>query len=254
MIQVDTVTIHPRSIDYPLWREQLEWYSPYFEKNIVCFSGGTVWDFSSFVREVMNPVKTIFVESRNPTGEEDWRNVAVNQALEQSLSEWVLFLEPDFFWRDQVFLNTVFELTKIYNVLSFWEANRLHPAFLLVKRELIEKTRKDFGTIPDKLDHFGKFSQDLKNLTEIGELDKLGFTMGKDWYHMQGLTHNYNLCRDGNLKSVFKRDEFATYNSFCLKAHTKLNPLFKEFMEAVNTMLLPWQEIDWLKNFWRYYD
>jgi hypothetical protein len=252
---IDVITIHPRSIDYPLWRKQLEYFNAYFKKIIVTFTGKNFYgDYSSFVREAIELHNIYFVEGRDTNGEEDWRNVAVNQALEVSNSDWILFLEQDFFWKNNSFWEKILEAQKVYSVISFWEANRLHPAFLLVKRELLDKTRKDFGIIPDKLDHFGKFSQDIVaqiGNEGIGELEKLGLEFKKDWYHLQGLTHNYNLCRDGNLATIFKRDEFLTYN-YKAKRYYKQNFQFFSFMNEIENMLGEYQPIDWLLKFWEY--
>jgi|SRR5581483_10105246 len=214
MIQIDTLTLDPQSIDFPIFKKQLSTYAKYFNKNIIIPTGGM-------------------------GGE--WRNIATNIGLNQSVSEWILFLEQDFFWK-QRFMDTVLQAMKAYDVIGFWEANRLHPAFLLIKREWIAKTTKDFDPVPDKLDHFGSFSWELVNMgIKIGELEKLGLEMKIDWYHMQGLTHNYNLCRDNNHSSVFKKDEFLTYHKYA----RGLNPNLPD----VESQLGSYDECKWLREF-----
>ena len=256
-MNINTITIHPRSMDYPIWRAQLQWFSPYFDKNIVVFSGAVDdYDYSSFVREGMGTIqnKMTFIEGEAPRGDQDWRDVAVNQALKESNSEWVLFLEQDFFWKSRNFLQTVLEATQDYDAIGFWEANRLHPAFLLVKRDFIEKTQKDFSVHHDiQLDHFGIFARDLVAAgARIGELEKLGLKMGESWYHLQGLTHNYSLCKSGDLTRIFKKDEFLTYNKKARNINERQSDKFIELSIASENMLGRYEPQEWLNDFWEF--
>ena len=206
----DIIAVDPKTIDYPIFTKQVEKYREYFNKVIIISTA----------------------ELRGG----DWRDVATNKGLFESTSDWVLFLEQDFFFT-KFFLLAVRAEVKNYDAIGFWEANRLHPAFLLVKREWIEKTSKDFDPIyEEKLDHFGRFSKELvQEGAKIGELEKdLGLKLREDFYHMQGLTHNHNLYRDKNFAPIFKRHEFQTY---CKYAGIDVNEL-GEF-----------EEVEWLKKF-----
>lgn len=232
-MNVDIITIHPRSLDYPIYRSLLGRYEPYYNKAIIAFTGERNPDYSDFVRESVNQKKVLCINARMHQGDEDWRNVAIHDALGATSSDWVWFLEQDFFFKPH-FIERLFRATNQYNAIGFWEANRLHPACLLVKRDILNKTRKDFSVLPNQLDHFGMFSQDIVaelGMDGIGELDKLGLKMGTDWYHMQGLTHNYNLLRAGDTGRIFKRDEFQTYNARAMFEKTHVDFL-KEMLHA----------------------
>jgi hypothetical protein len=231
-MNVDILTIHPRSLDYPIHRAFLRKYEPYYNKAIIAFTGSGSPDYSDFVRNSVNPKKVLCINARPHQGSEDWRNVAVHDALAGSSSDWIWFLEQDFFFKPH-FIDKLFRATNEFDAIGFWEANRLHPACLLVRRELINNSRKDFGIIPNELDHFGKFSQDIVaqlGKTRIGELEKLGLTMEQDWYHMQGLTHNFNLLRINDTGRIFKRDEFLTYAGLSLMNH---EPVSKDYEKEV---------------------
>lgn len=245
---IDIITIHPRSMDYPIWRAQMAKYRGYYNKLIVAFEGAGE-DYSPFVRQNLDAE---FVDTF--IGEGEWRDVAVNRALDKSTADWVWFLEQDFFWKDKEFVETLLEATKYYDAIGFWEANRLHPGCFLIDRKLVNSTLKDFSPDPDRLDHFGKFSEAVVGLeAKIGELDQLGFIGGKDWYHMQGLTHNYNLCRSGELSNVFKKDEFSTYNHIAPTVKVAQSPDFTNLSRTVNEQLKPYSKVSWLERFWKQY-
>lgn len=241
---IDIITIHPRALDYPIWRKQLHDYRSCYNKAIVAFEG--IGEFEPFVTE---QVDAEFVDTF--IGEGEWRDIAVNRALDKSSSEWVWFLEQDFFWKSKKFINTLLSGTKTHDAIGFWEAQRLHPACLLIKRDLINRTPRDFSPQPDVLDHFGKFSQSVVSLgAKIAELRDLGLEPMRDWYHMQGLTHNYNLCRSNDLDKVFKKDEFLTYNAISPKIKIPQSPLFHTLSNIVSASLVEYSQVSWLKKFW----
>lgn len=239
-MNVDILTVHPRNHDYPVWRSMLERFAPYYNRAIVAFTGTGSPDFSSFIQDAVIKNKTIFVNSRHPAGDEDWRNVAVHAALGQSSAEWVWFLEQDFFFKSKSFIEKLFQATYSYDAIGFWEANRLHPACLLIKRSLIDKTNKYFGTIAGKLDHFGSFSQDIVaqlGKDSIGELHNLDLLSQRDWFHMQGLTHNFNLCRMNDTDKIYKRDEFLTYVRYAPKIAISQSADFISECQTIQALL-----------------
>lgn len=240
---IDIITIHPRGLDYPVWRRQLRDYREYYNNVIVAFEGAGT--FEDFVRE---SVDGVFVDTF--IGEGEWRDVAVNKALDKNNTEWVWFLEQDFFWKDKHFVETLLESTKTSDAIGFWEANRLHPSCLLVKKDFINATPRDFSPQPDVLDHFGKFSQSLSNIKAcIKTLSELHLEPKKDWYHMQGLTHNYNLVRSGEVEKIFKRDEFLTYNYLAPRASVIQTEEYIALAELTKLRLGRHERIDWLAEF-----
>lgn len=191
----------------------------------------------------MNLKKTEFYNVRPHAGDEDWRNVAVNEGLGISSSEWVWFIEQDFFIEDYYVIDDLFTATNTYDCIGFWEAERLHPACLLVKRDLIMKTRRDFGAY--EKDHFGRFSEDIvAQLGEnyIGTFEKLSLVNEFNYYHMQGLTHNYNLIRQNDLGKVYKRDEFLTYNQLSTTLDVVVSDDYLEEVGNVESKLGEYKE------------
>lgn len=239
-MNVDIITIWPRNHDYPPFRKLLKNLEPFYNRAIIGLNGeGAPYDYGNFLANVMNPKKTIFVNSRMHEGSEDWRNVAIHACLGNSTSEWIWFLEPDFFIEGDGFVRTIFEAGNHFDAVGFWEANRLHPACLLIKRSLLDKTRKDFSVVPGKLDHFGQFSQDVVKelgMDGIGELEKIGLNNGEHWYHMQGVTHNINLCRANDRGKIYKENEFATY---CIESQFCGVPISRDYEEEMQKITAP---------------
>ncbi|MCL4483407.1 MAG: hypothetical protein M1445_12505 [Bacteroidetes bacterium] len=253
---MDIIVIWPRSHDYPLFRSFLEFYNDVYNKVIFSFTGENSFNVEQFLIGTLPRnrymLKCEFVDGKTNDGNIDWRNYAVNKALEKVESEWVLFLEPDFFIKDRSFFDTLLAYMKYKYPMGFFESNRLHPACLLVTRDLINKTRRDFSVDHNRqLDHFGLFTEDLKKVTDIATFDDMKLLHGKDWYHMQGVTHNYNLVRDGNLSPIFKRDEFFTYNDFSLKANVAQMMPFMSLMKKVEKDLFGCKMIEKLYPFFR---
>ena len=153
---IDVIVAWPKPCDYPLWRQFIRDERERFGRVYVVFTEHAGPDLSPFVRSVFPDVT--FIEAR---GEGDWRDVAVNAALDRSTAEWVWFTEQDLIagpWPD---------LTA--DAYGFPEGNgRWHPASLFVRRSIIDRTRRYFGTPP--VDHFWMFSQELDALTTVQPL------------------------------------------------------------------------------------
>jgi hypothetical protein len=214
-MNIDLITIWPRDHDYPPFRKNLQRLEPYYNRAIIVLNGQHGQpDYGTWLANNTNPKKTIIRTSRQHHGNEDWRNVAIQEGLEVSKAEWVWFIEQDFFFTDS-FVQKLLAATNTYNVIGFWESNRLHPACLLIRRAIIDATKKDFSVIPGKLDHFGAFSEEVVAIEgeAVGTFEKVGIAP-TEWYHMQGLTHNYNLCRRSDLSGIYLREEFLTYNYY----------------------------------------
>lgn len=161
-------------------------------------------DYSNFVRE---NVDAKFIDAVITQGG-DWRNDAVNQLLDKvPPCDHVLFLEQDFLIRDNSFFDKLFE--EDHNFIYYVENDRKHPAFMAVKRSLIEQTRKNFSASPP-FDHFGLFTEDLKPLAEGKNIEEFGVKFKEDYYHMAGLTQNYKCFKYGD--PFFRPNTFFYFN------------------------------------------
>lgn len=225
---IDAIICWPKSTDYPLFRDFIEAHRHYFDKVIIVFTETNQGhDYKPFVREALADADITFLDSRPIEPEEDWRNVAVNQALDVSESTWVWFLEQDFMVTNHQFWNLIV-LHMLDSDAIGWKdgATRLHPACLLVKRQFINMTHRDFGIVPGKLDHFARFFTSLR--LAGAKIQKLDYPSDL-FYHMNGLSHNMALLERGE-EITYKPEEFYQYLALCL-AQPKLHDKFREIAE-----------------------
>jgi hypothetical protein len=221
---MDVIISWPDSVDYPNWRSFIKKNRQRFNNVFVAFTvtnSGT--DYTNFISSSMSDdnITFLYPPHNSPLTSshfEDWRNRSVNQALDLSKSEWVWFTEQDFIIKDddEFWLN-IYSLMKEFDAIGYREGqgsgldmSRYHPACLFVKRQIIDKTNRYFGIVPDVSDHFAVFSQqiNLQNC-KVSLLDKNNFT------HMNGLSHNFNLMQRGE-KIVYYPLDFQLYLKDCL--------------------------------------
>ena len=202
MSKVDIIVCHPYEIRYPVWEKMIRANMDYYNKLFVVFTKGnfTGKDYSGEVGLALLSPQVVFLDMP-AVGEgfpnSDWRHTAVRYALAQSEADYILFLEQDLLIPS---LKVVQDFKG--DVLGIKEGDRIHPAFLLVKRELINKTDRDFAAYPDKeMDHFDKFIAQLP-IPEI--LPK------SEYYHMAGFTHNEALVAQGK-EPNYRPDEYKLF-------------------------------------------
>jgi hypothetical protein len=208
----DAILCWPNDVDYPLWREFLLRERARLGRVLIVFTEHhDGYDYRDFIRA---NVDAECFDSPYPNGR-DWRDVAVNFALDKSDSEWVWFTEQDFRITDPERYWAIVDTAR--SVAGFVDSTaRLHPASLYVRRVIVEETSRYFGPVP--IDHFYRFSQELPSVYRWLE----GFT------HMQGLSHNHFLTENGIDEGVFKRDEFRAYLAEALRADVPLEPHWVE--------------------------
>lgn len=217
MIKPDVCLVWPKHVDYPLFRMRLNELRPYFENVYICLSEHyRPLDLEQFLKEKL--VDCTFVGMTYAT--HDWRNRAVNSILQKSQSPYILFLEQDFLMRNMQVIHTVLAVEEDQPaVIGYKEGMRIHPAFALIPREIVFTTTRDFSAHPDDgLDHFGRFFEELRGKAKFIDIREFEFKEGKDFYHMAGLTQNYNCQFDG--QPFYKTNEFLTYNAESLNIPT----------------------------------
>jgi len=133
---LDIVTVWPRGIDYPLYRQFIKQNRSQFNKVIIVFTES--WngnDFRDWIKKDMSDC--VFMDSPNEAG--DWRNIATNTALTVSDSSDILFLEQDF-----MILNPseFFRIMKngYFQMVCYREGARLHPAMIRVQSAIVKVT------------------------------------------------------------------------------------------------------------------
>lgn len=263
MITPDILVVQPLHLDFPLWRCNMVKYKDYFRSLTIVFSNHyQEKDYSNFIRVQLPFAK--FVEYKGDKA--DWRNGAVNAGLDSMPDNgYVLFMEQDFFWKDEKFLKTVFSINEIFgmppiNVITFSEDRRTHPAFAVVKREIVNKTRRDFSAVPPQGDHFHNFFNDiflgepgkrLYNLSggtnyTLSEMSKI-ITYKEDYYHLNGLSQNYHNYKLGEL--FYQEDQFLAYNDNCRYLPIENHPEFYQIELAIRMKFGKGDEEGFIKNF-----
>lgn len=225
MIFPDILVTWPLHLDFPLFRFKMLRYQEYFRSlTIVLSNHHQEKDYSNFIRVALPTAKFVEYKGSDP----DWRNGTVNAGLDVMPKDGhVLFLEQDFFWTD-TFLEKV--LNDHHDVIYFTEGTRVHPAFSLIKREIVDKTHRDFSAYPDLFgDHFGRFFSELvlgKNITELGSIKDV------DFWHMNGLSQEYMNYK--NDTPFYNKADFTFYNHECRYLPIENHPEFYQIEYAID--------------------
>lgn len=216
----DVIISWPRNCDYPLWRQFIRDNRNRFEKVIIVFTEtNNGANYRHFVTRAMQQDDVTILESPVVGGREDWRNIAINYALQFSNSDWVWFTEQDFFPLAD-FWQYIEEGEKLGGVICVKEGYRIHPCCLFIRRDQLEKTSKNFGIVADKLDHFGLVQIDIESLSIPR------FVLPQTAYvHMSGLSHNMRLVAEGQ-RPNWNKQEFDEYIKNCLAVTVELSDYF----------------------------
>lgn len=186
--------------DYPIFRYWMEKYKRNFKKIILFPSRHHgVIDLEDFHKKHISNVtwvKETDIDWTEPGI--DWRQVETERCLKYSDADWILFIEQDFMVKDWELLFGILQKTmKNYEMIGWWNNTAypyMHPCFLLIKRELLEKTRKDFRAHPEIIgaDHFANITRDVEaNNGRILKLQNMGFKQLENAFHLGGLTYVY---------------------------------------------------------------
>lgn len=230
--------------DYPLFRLWLEKYHSFFNKIIIH------WDimfrfpfYNAFIQSSLSHIPNIkFLDmAKREFGVDDWRNVATNEMLKHSDSEWVCSIEQDWFDKDwDKTLGLVTEAMGRADLIGWYNQTNfpyIHPAFWFVKREILDKTNKDFAPHMEinGADHFAMVTKEvleqggkLITLKDLGlESDNLDPTV-VHCFHLGGVNQNYLDFADRfKANSLHRPDIFYVYNHFSMQAPVKQS---EEFM------------------------
>src|SRR5689334_22750127 len=166
----DLIVVLPTHIVYPLFNEFIHQNRDKFNKVIISMTNmnTNLPNYQGYVTDQLKDDKVIIVRSDPASAYQDWRNVAIKKALTVSTGAWIYFTEPDFtpldgFWRE---INSLFRWKDAF---GYFQDQRLHPCCIFVKRELLNKTSKDFAAYPNSFgDHFAKFQHELEKRTTLG--------------------------------------------------------------------------------------
>lgn len=245
MIKPDVIVSWPHHMDYPLFRYNMQRFKKYFGNIYVTFTQNTMPDphYNRFL--IKNVPEIQFITPLDAPG--DWRDVSVNFILKNySKASHVLFLEQDFLIRDRRFFEVVFTEFQ-YNFMYYQEGERIHPAFALVPREVIDKTSKDFSARPPLYDHFGLFFREVGELANGVNIENIGLHDFEDYHHMAGFTQNYNCIKEG--QPLYRPEEFLSYNHYVQKVPVVQDPSFLELCQYIEKEYGSGDTKGYIKNF-----
>lgn len=229
MARIDVIVCWPRNCDYPLWRKFIRDERERFNRVFAVLTHHDGLDYSDWLRVNLREVE--FIEVMDQRG--DWRDEAVNLALDASEASRVWFTEQDFFIRDE---ETFWSAKGPVVGFCAGDGRLLHPASLFVDRELIDKTSSYFG--PEPIDHFYIFAEELNRLAPITFLPEWSFE------HMQGVSQNHFLVDKGEDSGVFRRPRFRNYLRSCLASGVPLHPEWEQrARREVGNVFLPEEKV-----------
>lgn len=227
--------------DYPIFRMHMARHRDRFNKIILYPSRhhGYV-DLEEFAKKVfpetwVDPVAIDY-------GVEDWRQAETDPCLKHVTSEWIMFSEADFFVEDlEVFYDKIEEAMKTSDAIGWWNDTHfpyLHPCCFFIKRELFERTNKDFRAHPEinGCDHFAMLTRDIERLGgKITKIQDLGYENWANAFHLGGLTYPYqNWKGDGSdVFGVGRPEIFYVYNYWMRKADVPQDPQFTDLSYKV---------------------
>lgn len=228
-MKADLIVSWPNNCDYPLWRQFVRDHRGWFNQVFIVFTETHQKpNYSDFVKQAMAEDEVVFLTAPYPkNGDEDWRNLAVNEALKHSKSSWVWFTEQDFYPKDGFFASVESSMNTADAVVVY-DGGRMHPCCIFAKRELINTTSLNFGIVPNKADHFGIFQKEIE--AGNAKVYRIHETLYK---HYNGLSSNFTLLQNGQTPN-YKMSEFVFWIYNCLRVKV---PLDQRFTELVNRRL-----------------
>jgi hypothetical protein len=174
--------------------------------------------YQKFIEKSMKNDGVVFVNCGN-YGASDWRHVSIHHALPYSKAPYIWFTEQDFA-PEPGFWDFVRQSPKT-DVLGVYQGDRLHPCSLFIRRDVFERTSKNFAVGPG-YDHFGAIQYDLTaNGANILEIPR------DLYFHYNGMSSNWSLVSRGELPN-YEPDRFYTYLLACLKSGMELAPKWKK--------------------------
>lgn len=222
---ISVITCWPNSFDFPLFRSSMPDLLANVDEVLVCFTKHGNRDLSAWIMKNLGGVRYFTEPEHDHT--QDWRSRSTNLMIDNSKGDWVLSLEQDFIIKSYPhFFHIVKNAMEQNDVIMFPEDQRYHPAFLMVRKDFLLRTKRDFSVMGDGRDHFHQITKELKGLNaKVISLQELDLLPDRDWYHYQGMTDNYFAP-----KPYFKLPEFYEYNEKC-KSVEPMSDYWKEEMQ-----------------------
>jgi hypothetical protein len=252
------------SVDYPLWRAWLAKYHSWFDEILIYFDVQYRHPFFwAFIQQNLSTIPNIRFLDPVPYeyGVGDWRSTATNELVKQATGDWLISIEQDWFVIDwEALFKNMSGSMSVADMFGWWNPTNtpyIHPAFWGIKRELFEKTTKDFSPHPEinGSDHFAMVTYDAIKLG--AKIDKYyeKFSPDSNYFHLGGVNQNYlNGMNEGF--EFHRAEPFYVYNKHCMSLPIAQDERFMNLMGDINMKLYktftePWPIYDdrWGKFF-----
>lgn len=222
-MQIDLILSWPKNCDYPLWRQFLRDNRNRLNRVIIVFIENEPPNLQEFLQKNMMEDNVTFVTNRDHSADEDWRDVAVNEALKYSDSEWVWFTEQDFIIMDSEFWQVVQQLATVEKSIAVYEAasTRIHPCCWFLHKTILSQIKKDFSAKPPEYDHFGCIQKQLNEKVITAVIPQYTYL------HLNGLSHNWRLVQNGQ-EPNYSTEQFKLWLTECLKVRVPLIDSWKK--------------------------
>lgn len=236
--------------DYPIFRTTLQKYRDFFEKVIIYWSEHNRFPYyDHFIHDAMKDLDITFLDPTftNWSEGEDWRNHATNEMLKYNTSEWVCSVEQDWFSKDWDRLLSVTQEAMNKSDMTGWMNPTvkpyIHPGYWFIKRDLLEKTGRDFNPHSEinGADHFAMITWKAQELgAKVLPIQELGIQTDiispeqTDAFHLGGVNQNY-LDFHFRFKNnqLHRTNIFTVYNYWSMKAQVIQSPNFVKKMQEV---------------------
>jgi hypothetical protein len=229
----DVIFTYPDNVIFPLFESWIYENRGLFNKIYLSIHKKNIgnYDYTEYIKKYyMLDDGFAEVVDTDQTTDDDWRNRAVNACLSRSTANKILFVEQDMFIKQEALLESLNTTSKAVYVDVY---GRKHPCFMLVDRDLIDQTSRDFSAKPPEYDHFGLFTKELEDL----EAHTREYVPNQDFFHMAGLTQNYTMAEMGE-KPNHDLLDFSVYNHLIMDK----NSMFKPVCELTERLLSPLME------------
>lgn len=221
---ISVIVSWPDGLDFPVFRAKLPELLKHVGEVVISFNRHGHTSLRKWLKDHMQMDGVVLIDGENAPHGGDWRNKSTNAALDVARGDMILSLEQDFLIYDyDWFFGRVRQSSK--EIVGFRETNRLHPAFLLVSRRLLDSTHKDFSVMGTGQDHFAAVSSQLL-ANKYDTLYGLGLTDGVHYKHLRGLSDNYFAP-----EPYFDLPSFCEYNQQCMELDIPMSEYWNSEME-----------------------
>jgi hypothetical protein len=248
--------------DYPLFRLWLKkWGVNFFDEIIIYFDVQFRYPFYwAFIEQDLAQFPEIKFIDPVPV-EKDWRATATTELIKYATGDWICSIEQDWFTTNWGKLladtqNAINSSDDMFGWLNPTNTPYIHPSYWFIKREVLEKTSKDFSAHPEinGSDHFAKITYDVNQLGgRITSLQDIGydcdFKPDTDCFHLGGVNQNYLIGMNEGVQ-LHRPEAFLIYNYLCRQAQVSQDDKFLAISQDIEAKFLPQYDLNLVHNDW----